>query len=68
MRFHCIVVINKQALAQIHTSLSYICHLATFLNARLNKSGQMTINITQAWVNLCQNLFIYHNNTMKPQL
>ena len=31
-------MINKQILAQIHTSLSYIyCHLATFLNAKLNK-------------------------------
>ena len=29
--FHCIVVINKQILAQIYTSLSYIyCHLAAF--------------------------------------
>ena len=25
----------------------------------------MTINITQACVYLCQNLLIYHNNTMK---
>ena len=32
------VVINKQILAQIHTSLSYIyCHLAVFLNSELNK-------------------------------
>ena len=28
---YCIVVINKQILAQIHTRMSYIyCHLATF--------------------------------------
>ena len=34
----CIVVINKQILAQIHTSLSYIYyHLGTFLNAKLNE-------------------------------
>ena len=31
-------MINKQILAQIHTSLSYIyCHLAAFLNGKLNK-------------------------------
>ena len=35
---HCIVVINKQILTQIHTSLSNIyCHLAAFLNPKLNK-------------------------------
>ena len=31
LKFHCIVVINKQIMAQIHTSLSYIYyHLVTF--------------------------------------
>ena len=38
LRFYCIVVINKQILAQIHTSLSYIyCYLAAFLNGKLNE-------------------------------
>ena len=37
LRLHCIVI-NKQILLQIHTSLSYIyCHLAAFLKFQLNK-------------------------------
>ena len=66
---YCCDKINKQILAQIHTSLCYIyCHLATFylvchLKKRLNDNKYNS--------GLCvfvQNLLIYHNSTMKPQL
>ena len=44
--------------------LIFYCHLAAFyLVWHLKK----TTNITQACVHLCQNLLIYHNNTMIPQ-
>ena len=51
--FYCCV--NKQVFAQIHTSLSYIY---CFLNSKLNKKQPVAINITQAYVYLCQNLLI----------
>ena len=52
-----------------HKPELYLLSFGCFLfSLAFKKSSQMTINITQACVYLCQNLLIYHNNTMKPQL
>ena len=58
IELHNVVAVFKTAALTYH--LKY--------KAPLKNSGQMTINITRACVYFCQNLLIYHNNTMKSQL